>query len=344
MARGLLAERRKGRAVEELAYQRRETDGFGYASDQRIMRQQPYYRTKLGRAYLGDALDVMAALPSESIDLIITSPPFPLTFRKKGPYTSVGEDAFVGWLVPYAEQCRRLLNSTGSFVIDLGGVWNKGTPTKSLYQHRLIIALCDQLGFQFAQDFYWYNPAALPAPAEWVNVRRIRVKSAVDVVYWLSKTDSPKANNREVLKAYSRDMLRLIQRGYRAKQRPSGHNITRKFQKDLGGSIPPNLLELGNNDSNSAYLKNCAAAKLAVHPARFPRGLPEFFVKLCTGKGDTVLDPFAGSNVTGEAAERLGRRWIAIELAEEYLKGSTFRFHHLDDLPLFGSLLSRKRA
>ena len=290
------------------------------------MKLETYYSTKLGRAYLGDALEVMSRLPAESIDLIVTSPPFPLTFRKKKPYTSVGDDGFVAWFLPYAEQCRRLLKDTGSFVIDLGGVWNKGTPTKSLYQHRLIIALCDQVGLHYAQDFYWYNPAALPAPAEWVNVRRIRVKSAVDVVYWLGKTESPKANNREVLRAYSRDMLRLIDRGYRAKERPSGHNMTNKFQKNLGGSIPPNLLEIGNNDSNSAYLKACAADGLPVHPARFPRGLPEFFMKLCTSVGDVVLDPFAGSNVTGEAAERLSRRWIAIELSEEFLKGSEFRF------------------
>src|SRR5437867_7605494 len=164
------------------------------------MKPEPYYSTTFGRAYLGDSLDLMSRLIAESVDLIVTSPPFPLTFRKKKPYTSVGEDEFVAWFVPYAEQCRRLLKPQGSFVLDLGGVWNRGAPTKSLYQYRLLLALCDQLGFHYAQDFYWYNPAALPVPAEWVNVRRIRVKSAVDVVYWLSKTDSPKANNRQVLK------------------------------------------------------------------------------------------------------------------------------------------------
>jgi DNA modification methylase len=166
----------------------------------------------------------------------------------------------------------------------------------------------------------------LPAPAEWVNVRRVRVKCAVDTVMWFGKTESPKACNRHVLRPYSKDMLRLIQKGYRAKERPSGHNITNKFQKDLGGAIPPNLLEFGNNDSNSEYLKACAAQGLPVHPARYPRALPEFFINLCTDPNDLVLDPFAGSNVTGEAAERLGRKWIAVELAEEYLQGSKFRF------------------
>lgn len=268
----------------------------------------------------------MASLPTGSINLIVTSPPFPLTFRKKHPYNTVGEAGFVEWFLNYARECQRLLTNDGSFVIDLGGVWNKGSATKSLYQHRLLIALCDQLGFHFAQDFYWFNPAALPAPAEWVNVRRVRVKSAVNLVFWLSKSDTAKANNKNVLRPYSADMLRLITKGYRAKERPSGHAITGKFQKNLGGSIPPNLLEFGNNDSNSTYMKSCQAAGLPVHPARYPKSLPEFFIKLCTSPGDAVLDPFAGSNVTGEAAEGLGRNWISIELAEDYVNGSRFRF------------------
>lgn len=201
----------------------------------------------------------------------------------------------------------------------------------------------DRIGFHFAQDFYWHNPAALPAPAEWVNVRRIRVKSSVDLVYWLSKTAHPKADNRQVLRAYSRDRLRLIDKGYKAQSRPSGHNITNKFQKNLGGSIPPNLLEYGNNDSNSAYIRGCQSAGLPVHPARFPTALPEFFIELCTDEDDVVLDPFAGSNVTGAAAERLKRRWIAIELAEDYLLGSKFRFTAVH-APLTHSRSGKRRA
>ena len=287
---------------------------------------EPFYTTKLGRAFLGDARDRLAGLASSKIDLVITSPPFPLTFRKKKPYTSVGEEGFVDWLLPYAAECHRVLKDSGSLVLDLGGVWNKGAPVRSLYQYKVVIALCEQLGFHLAQDFYWYNPGALPAPAEWVNVRRIRVKSAVNQVFWLGKTEWPKSDNRQVLRPYSRDMLRLIARGYRPKQRPSGHTITEKFRKNHGGAIPPNLLEFGNNDSNSQYLKGCAMTNLPAHPARFPRALPEFFVKLCTDPADTVLDPFAGSNVVGEVAERLGRQWVAIELVEDYLAGSRFRF------------------
>lgn len=289
---------------------------------------KPFYQTRLGKAYLEDALDALQELPDESVNLIVTSPPFPLTFQKKKPYNSVGIDRYVDWFIPYANHFRRVLKQDGSFVLDIGGVWNKSLPTRNLYQYHLLISLCEKVGFHFAQDFYWYNPGSLPAPAEWVNVRRIRVKSAVNLVWWLSKSPWPKANNRKVLREYSEDMLRLLQRGYKVKSRPSGHNITPKFNKNHGGAIPPNLLELGNNDSNGEYLKKCNDAGLPVHPARFPRSLPEFFIKLCTDENDVVLDPFAGSNITGEGAENLKRRWIAIELVQEYLEGSKFRFEN----------------
>ncbi len=273
---------------------------------------RPFYHTRLGEAFLGDALDVLHGLVSESVNLIVTSPPFPLTFQKKKPYSSVRIDEYIAWFLPIADECKRVLTEDGSFVVDIGGVWNKGVPTRSLYQYYLLLALHDKVGFHFAQDFYWYNPGALPAP---------------------------KADNHKVLKEYSPDMLRLLQRGYRAKARPSGHTITAKFTRDHGGAIPSNLIEFGNNDSNGEYLKRCQAAGLPVHPARFPRGLPEFFIKLCTDPNDLVLDIFAGSNITGEAAEHLDRRWIAIELAEEYLEGSKFRFP-----PLFLMQAARSRT
>ena len=166
----------------------------------------------------------------------------------------------------------------------------------------------------------------MPAPAEWVTVRRIRIKDSVEYVWWFSKTPWPKANNRNVLKPYSKDMQRLLTNGYRAKKRPSGHNITKGFSKDNNGSIPPNFLSIGNNDSNSEYLKKCREHGIKVHPARYPLELPEFFIKFLTDKNDLVFDPFCGSNVSGFAAEKNKRRWMSIDNIKEYLEGSKFRF------------------
>ena len=291
---------------------------------------EPYYKTPFGQAYLADSLEFMKTLPEASVSLAVTSPPFALVFKKA--YGNKDQAEYVEWFCDYAREVRRLLKDDGSFVVDIGGAWNKGAPTRSLYQYKLLLALVDSVGFHFAQDFYWYNPGAIPAPAEWVNVRRIRVKSAVNLVWWLSKTPWPKADNRKVLKEYSGDMLRLVRRGVTETVRPSGHVITSKW-RDRGGAIPPNLLQYGNNDSNGYYIKACQEAGLPVHPARFPRQLPEFFIKFLTDEGDVVFDPFAGSNVTGEVAEALARQWIAVELRQDYLDGSLFRFRS-PQLPL----------
>ena len=289
-----------------------------------LPQHQPYTQTRLGAAYLGDSLELMRVLPDACVNLVVTSPPFALTFKKE--YGNQSANDYVDWFLKFAREIYRALADDGSFVLDIGGAWNKGLPTRSLYHYRLILALCDEIGFHLAQDFFWFRPAVLPVPAEWVTVRRIRVKDAVNYVFWLGKTPWPRADNHSVLQPYSDDMYRLIRRGYRAKQRPSGHNITPKFQRDNGGAIPPNLLELGNNDANSAYMEGCKRIGIKPHPARFPRGIPEFFIKLCTREGDRVLDPFAGSNVTGEAAELLGRQWLAMEIREDYLKGAGLRF------------------
>jgi site-specific DNA-methyltransferase (cytosine-N4-specific) len=135
----------------------------------------------------------------------------------------------------------------------------------------------------------------------------------------------PKADNRNVLVEYSEDMKRLLRRGYRAKERPSGHKITNKFT-DCGGSIPSNVLDRGNNESNSNYIRLCEAKGLKPHPARFPSALPEFFTKFLTEPEDLVLDPFAGSNTTGAVAENLHRLWLAFEQEPKYVETSRLRF------------------
>jgi len=264
---------------------------------------------------------------------VITSPPYALHFKKE--YGNVDKDAYVEWFLPFAKEIKRILVEDGSFVLNVGGSYNPGIPTRSLYHFKLLIALCDEVGFHLAQECFWYNPAKLPAPAEWVNVRRIRIKDSVEYIWWLSPSPWPFANNRNVLVPYSQDMRRLIKNGFRATKRPSGHNITAKFGKDRGGAIPANLIEddvpsnlidRGNNESNSEYIKYCKECGAKVHPARFPAALPQFFIKLLTARNEVVLDPFAGSNTTGWVAETLERYWISIEVEKEYVTNSALRF------------------
>jgi DNA modification methylase len=285
------------------------------------------FTTAKGRIFCGDSLHLLNDQDSVrpgSVNLIMTSPPFGLVRRKE--YGNVDADEYVEWFRPFAEAFHRVLADNGSLVIDIGGAWIPGQPTRSLYHYELLIMLCREYGFHLAQEFHWWNPSKLPTPAEWVTVRRIRVKDAVNCVWWLSRTPWPKASNTRVLQPYSESMLELLRNGYKAKLRPSGHDISTKFSVDNGAAIPPNLLAIPNTESNSAYLRYCADHNLKMHPARYPALLPEYFIRMLTDPGDLVIDPFAGSCVTGEVAERLNRNWICVELREDYVEGAKGRF------------------
>src|ERR1043165_110109 len=283
-----------------------------------------FHSTKYGVIYQADSLEWMREMKAASLDLVVTSPQFALT-RKKA-YGNAEEDAYLNWFRPFAKEMHRVLKNSGSLVIDIGGAWKPGSPVRSLYHFKLLIMLCEEFGFHLAQDFYWWNPSKLPTPAEWVNIRRVRVKDAINTVWWLSKTEWPRASNRRVLQPYSPAMHTLLAKGYKAKLRPSGHDISKKFLINNGAAIPPNLIAIPNTESNSAYLRYCQEFDIKPHPARFPAALPEYFIRMLTDVGDTVFDPFAGSCVTGEVAERLCRNWTCSELVEEYLRGAVGRF------------------
>lgn len=138
------------------------------------------YETGLGSAYVGDAKQLFSEVPDESIDLVLTSPPFALQRQKE--YGNEDQDTYVDWLLAFCSDVRRVLKSTGSFVLDLGGAYTSGRPVRSLYNFRVLIRLCDDLGFRLAEEFFWYNPAKLPSPIEWVNKRKVRAKDSVNTV------------------------------------------------------------------------------------------------------------------------------------------------------------------
>lgn len=231
-----------------------------------ISEHRGFHETKLGRIIHGDCLDVLEECGNHSVNLIMTSPPFGLV-RKKD-YGNVEADKYLDWFRPFAAD-------NGSLVIDIGGAWNKGYPTRNLYHFKLPIMLCEEFGFHLAQDFYWWNPSKLPTPAEWVTVRRNRVKDAVNTVWWLSPSPWPKASNRRVLQPYSTAMKELLTKGQKAKKRPSGHYISEKFGIDNGGAIPPNLIaiEHGEQQRLSSLLQGGRAyAASCSLPGRTSRG------------------------------------------------------------------------
>lgn len=141
---------------------------------------KPAYTTQLGASYVGDSLRLLEDLPDGSVNLVMTSPPFALQRQKE--YGNRDQAVYVDWLLKFGEVVFRKLKVDGSFVLDLGGAYQKGVPVRSLYQFRTLLRFCDELGFHLAQEFFWHNPSKLPSPIEWVNKRKLRAKDTVNTL------------------------------------------------------------------------------------------------------------------------------------------------------------------
>jgi site-specific DNA-methyltransferase (cytosine-N4-specific) len=294
-------------------------------------------------------LSVLESRPFQQLigkfQLILMSPPFPLNNKKS--YGNLKGTNYVKWFVGLAPKLSALLNDTGSLVIELGNSWEPRRPVQSLLALKSLLGFVENksASLRLIQEFVCYNPSRLPSPAEWVTIKRIRAVDSFTHVWWLAKTDFPKADNKRILRPYSKSMEKLLKRGdFNNGKRPSEHVISeRGFLKNCGGSIAHNFLELepldrqreirlpnafsfSNTASNDFFSRECKKRKITPHPARMPMGLASFFIEYLTEKGDLVLDPFAGSNTTGCAAARLKRKWVAIDCEPKYASQSKIRF------------------
>lgn len=260
------------------------------------------------------------------IQLIFTSPPFPLNRAKK--YGNLNGDEYKKWLCNVVKSMLPLLTEDGSIVIEIGNAWNCGEPTFSTLPMETLLSIKNECGLSLCQEFIYYNPARLPSPIQYVNIDRIRVKDSFTRVWWFSRSANPKSNNRNVLKQYSKQMKKLLETGqYNAGERPSEHSISETaFNNDNGGAIPSNVIIASNTNSRDPYLLRCKENGMKIHPARMPFEVPRFFINLLTDENDIVMDCFSGSNTTGYCAEEAKRRWISVETDKDYYMGSKYRF------------------
>jgi len=307
------------------------------------------FKTKLGKYYLGDSKELLDSKLGKGLEgkvqLIITSPPFPLNNKKS--YGNLNGREYKKWFSDLAPVFSHLLKEDGSVVIELGNAWEKNRPVQSLLHIESFIAFAKnkKADLSLCQQFICYNPSRLPSPAQWVTVNHIRATDSYTHVWWFGKNDRPKADTKKVLRPYSDSMKSLLKRqSYNSGKRPSEHNISKSgFLVDNGGSIPQNFFELesldqkrevrlpnafsfSNTKSNDSFLRACRENGITPHPARMPEGLISFFVQFLTSPGDIVLDPFAGSNTTGFVAEKLERKWIGVEINESYIPQAQLRF------------------
>lgn len=306
------------------------------------------YKTRYGKYIIGDSLKLLANEYGKKlkgkVQLIITSPPFPLNKKKK--YGNLLGEEYKEWLAQFAIIFSDLLKEDGSIVMEMGNSWEPNRPVQSLLHLESLIEFKKRGNLNLCQQFICYNPSRLPSPAAWVTVNRIRTIDSFTHVWWMSKSDYPKADNKKVLRPYSKSMEKLLKnQKYNAGLRPSEHRISEtSFLKRHGGSImhnfieldrmdedrdprlPNNVLSFANTNSNDQYLQECRKRGIKPHPARMPPQLVSFFMEFLTEPGDLVLDPFAGSNTTGYIAEKLKRKWIGFEIDEKYGQQSMLRF------------------
>jgi len=286
----------------------------------------------MGSAYLTSIEDFLDSPLGKSyvgkVQLIFTSPPYPLVVPKK--YGNRVGDDYLNWIANLAPKLKALLKPDGSLVMEIGNSWDKGSPTMSLLPLKTLMAVADSSDMKICQQFIWNNPAKLPGPATWVNIKRIRVTDSFTHIWWYSPGENPKANNRNVLIPYGDGMKKLLKtKKYNSGLRPSGHIIGEKsFFTNNGGAIPSSALNIANAGADSKYREWCNEKGVPQHPARMPMALADFFIKFLTDENDLVFDPFGGSLTTAKSAEDLNRNWISTEADESYLIGGKGRFRN----------------
>ena len=308
------------------------------------------YQTEKGKIVEGNSIELLSGKMKKElkgkVNLIITSPPFPLNNKKQ--YGNEKGEEYLKWFIDMAPIFSDLLTEDGSLVIEIGNAWEPERPVQSLLHLECLFGLVKhpEANLRLIQEFICYNPSKLPSPAQWVTVNRLRTVDSYTHVWWIAKNDFPKADNSKVLRPYSKSMQSLLKKQkYNAGKRPSEHNISETgFLKDNGGSIAHNFFELekvdenrevrlphsvlsfSNTNSNDYYLKTCREKNIKPHPARMSGGLVNFFIEFLTDENDLILDPFSGSNTTGYCAEKLNRNWISFEIMQEYINQAIIRF------------------
>lgn len=321
------------------------------------------FKRYLNKIRCGDCEEVLKSLDDNSVDLIITSPPYAdlRKYRMKNnkELAELAPDNYVNWFLPKAKEFYRVLKPTGSFILNI----NDKTVGKfqHLYVFQLLLELCkEDIGFHLVRDYVWFNPAT--PPNSFSSGKFGRTKKSHEYCFWLSKGEEWTFNMDSIRRPYS-DAMKIYLKGQgkgnrHHNTRPSTYSFDcEKVWRDKGGADPGSVLHIEEplfgleSPEEFAYMEDQFADLfiqepgdvLAVsntgsknsfkklydigikHPARFPERLVEFFIKAGSNEGDCVLDPFMGSGTTAVVAERLGRNWIGVELSEDYVKLANLR-------------------
>lgn len=292
------------------------------------------YSTNLGMCIWGAAERVFDRL-DRPITLCVTSPPYML--RKQRAYGNVqNEMEYIDFIVRIIEPVVRNLADGGSIALNVSNdIFEQGSPARSMYIERMLIALHDKLGLQLMDRLVWENPSKPPGPIVWASKQRVQLNTGYEPIYWM--TNNPhkvRSNNRRVLQEHTEAHLKLIRQG--GEQRDGSFcdgaytiRAGKSFANMTEGKIPRNILKYSHTCANKrATIRAAETLGLPSHGATMPLELAKFLVEFLTGDGEEelVVDTCSGWNTIGLASEMLGIPWIASEIMGEYVRGGAERF------------------
>lgn len=252
---------------------------------------------------LGDSREVLKTLNNNSVDLIVTSPPY--ADRRKNTYGGIAPEKYVEWFLPISEQLLRVLKLSGTFILNIKEKADNGE--RNAYVLELILALRNQ-GWLWTEEFIWHKKNCYPG--KWPN----RFRDAWERLLQFNKTRNFNMHQEAVMLPignWAAGRLRKLSETDKIRDNSKsgsgfGKNISNWLNRKM--VYPTNVVQFATVCNNKK------------HSAVFPEELPEWFIKLFTQKYDTVLDPFLGSGTTVEVAQRMERNSIGIEIMPEYVK------------------------
>lgn len=251
----------------------------------------------------GDCLEEMKSIPDKSVDMILTSPPY--ADRRRNCYEGMGTDQYVDWFLKFAVEFKRILKPTGSFFLNIKPHCNKGE--RVLYVMKLVIALKEEIGFRFTDEFCWTK---IGMPGKFNG----RFKNAFEPVYHFT-IDKGFTHNPYSVAKQATDISKARYKRKASGETQNGSKFAgiRRLDRDedkVNLALPSNHIHFTQkNNQHSIQSK---------HPAVYPEELCEFFIKAFSNEGDIILDPFMGSGTTGVACKALNRSFIGIELDQGY--------------------------
>lgn len=308
------------------------------------------FSTDLGVAIWGDNTDVLARL-DEPVHLVLTSPPYPL--RKPRAYGNPPEQEYVDFIVRSLEPLVRTLARGASVVLNVSNdIFLAGSPARSTYIERMILALEDRLGLHLMDRLQWNNPSKAPGPIHWASKQRIHLNVGFEPLIWLCNDPlACYADNRRVLEPHTEQHLKLIAAGGTAKNAVHSDGAYNRragaFSNPTAGRIPRNVLTRGHRCGDAIqYRRDAEALGLRSHGAVMPTAVADFLIRYMTEVGQLVVDNWGGKGTTGLAAERLGRRWLICDRVMDYLRagGESFREFPGYDMPSSVTAWPRKAA